>query len=228
MLDLLPGMDPVEVNSYRLIPSHFPPINLFDDVASADEFHHLFELQALTNPRLLNEVGNLQLIPPSEIPWGITGCSYATAPFTHVNPMGSRFSDGSFGILYVADSMTTALEEVRHHQSLYWQKANLDYDRLVFRGLRCEFDQCGFLDASNLTMDDPIYRADDYSASRVFGATAKQMKVPGFRYRSVRQQDGLCWALMTPSVVRRVVQAAHYEMIWNNEQITSVNKLTAA
>nr|WP_256591107.1 RES family NAD+ phosphorylase [Pseudomonas sp. ERMR1:02] len=29
----------------------------------------------------------------------------------HVNPAGSRFSDGRFGVLYLADSMETALAE---------------------------------------------------------------------------------------------------------------------
>src|SRR5258705_221801 len=83
--------------AYRLVNSKFPPIALFDDVADADEFELLFEIQALTNPRLKNEVGQLELIARSEIPFGIAGCSYAIAPFTHVNPAGSRFSDGSFG-----------------------------------------------------------------------------------------------------------------------------------
>lgn len=45
------------------------------------------------------------MIPLDEIPWGITGYSYATAPFTHINPAGSRFSDGSFGVLYVAEQV---------------------------------------------------------------------------------------------------------------------------
>jgi hypothetical protein len=102
----LPVLPSEEIKSYRLINSKFPPISLFDDVADASEFESLYALQALTNPRLKNEVGDLQLIPRTEIPFGIHGCSYATAPFTHVNPDGSRFSDGSFGVLYVADYET--------------------------------------------------------------------------------------------------------------------------
>lgn len=132
------------LQAYRLVNSKFPPIALFEDVADADEFELLFEIQALTNPRLKNEVGQLELIPRREIPFGITGCSYATAPFTHVNPAGSRFSDGSFGVLYVADSMETALAEVKHHQSLYWSKVpGLNYERFVFRGLTCAFVDTG-------------------------------------------------------------------------------------
>ena len=105
----LPGE---QLQAYRLVNSKFPPIALFEDVADADEFEVLYQIQALTNPRLQNEVGHLELIPRGEIPFGIPGCSYATAPFTHVNPAGSRFSNGSFGVLYLAGSMETALAEI--------------------------------------------------------------------------------------------------------------------
>jgi hypothetical protein len=84
-----------QLQAYRLVNSKFPPIAMFDDVADADEFEVLYQIQALTNPRLKNEVGHLELIARDQIPFGIPGCSYATAPFTHVNPAGSRFSDGS-------------------------------------------------------------------------------------------------------------------------------------
>jgi hypothetical protein len=43
----------------------------------------------------------------------------------------------------------------------------------------------------------------------------------------VRKQGSFCWALMTPRSVSSIVQAAHYEMIWNG-QITSVNKISEA
>jgi len=215
------------VRSYRLVNSKFPPIALFDDVASADEFDILYAIQALTNPRLQNEAGRLNLIPRSEIPFGISGCSYATAPFTHVNPDGSRFGDGSFGVLYLADTMETAVAEVRHHQAAYWGNVRgLNYERFVFRGLVCQFDEAGVLDATVLPLSHAIYAPDDYTASRALGADVKKANAPGLRYHSVRSQGNTCWALMTPRQVASIVQSCHYEMVWN-KQITSVNKLVA-
>ena len=216
------------LQAYRLVNSKFPPIALFDDVADADEFEVLFEIQALTNPRLRNEVGQLELIPRREIPFGITGCSYATAPFTHVNPEGSRFSDGSFGVLYLADSMEAALAEVRHHQSLYWSKVpSLNYERFVFRGLSCAFVDAGMKDATALPMTDPVYAPEDYSVSRRLGREVRKTGCPGLRYHSVRLPGSDCWALMTPRPVTSIVQTAHYEMVWNG-QITSVSQISAA
>lgn len=84
----LPGCGAHQVESYRLINSKFPPIALFDDVATVEEFEALYTLQALTNPRLRNEVGDLGLLPVKDIPFRIRGCSYATAPLRMLTPMG--------------------------------------------------------------------------------------------------------------------------------------------
>lgn len=221
----LPGS---KVQSYRLINSKFPPIALFDDVADADEFEVLYQIQALTNPRIQNEIGRIELIPRGEIPFGITGCSYAAAPFTHVNPSGSRFSDGSFGVLYLAANMETALAEVEHHQNRYWEKVqDLSYERFVFRGLSCAFTDQNIKDATPLPMTDSIYDPDDYSQSHALGKQVKQKGYAGLRYNSVRSPGNHCWALMTPRHVASIIQTAHYEMIWNGH-ITSVNRISGA
>ena len=212
----LPVLGAARPQAYRLVNSKFPPIALFDDVADAAEFETLYQLQALSNPRLHNETGRLELIARSEIPFGIPGCSYATAPFTHVNPAGSRFSDGSYGVLYLASSMETAVAEVRHHQQRYWSKVSgLNFERFVFRGLSCQFEEAGMLDATALPMSEPIYHAEDYTQAQQLGRQLKRAGHPGLRYRSVRKPDGHCWALMTPRRVIAIVQSAHYEMIWN-------------
>lgn len=144
------------LQAYRLVNSKFPPIGLFDDVADAEDFEALYQIQTLSNPRLLNEIGQLELIARDQIPFGIPGCSYATAPFTHLNPAGSRFSNGSFGVLYLADNMDTAIAEVRYHQERYWSNVpNLNYERFVFRGLTCSFSDAGMRDASTVPLTTP-------------------------------------------------------------------------
>nr|WP_276583478.1 RES family NAD+ phosphorylase [Pseudomonas sp. RIT-PI-S] len=209
-----------------MVNSRFPPIALFDDVADAAAFEALYQIQALTNPRLQNEAGRLELIARTEIPFGIPGCSYATAPFTHVNPAGSRFSDGTFGVLYLAASMETALAEVTHHQNRYWAAVDgLNYERFVFRGLACQFSERHMLDAIGLPLTDPIYDPEDYSASRRLGHALRKAGRPGLRYHSVRDPGRDCWALMTPRPVTSIVQAAHYEMVWNGG-ITSVSRIS--
>src|SRR5699024_7998331 len=184
------------------------------DVANADEFELLYELQARTNPRLLNEAGCLELIPKKDIPFGIPGCSYAIAPFTHINPNGSRFSAGQYGVLYIADKMETALAEVTYHQQRYWEKVEqLNFERFVLRGLQITFQQAGMHDLTGLPRHHPVYHPTDYSNAQALGQQAYQQKSLGFAYRSVRRLNHPCWALFTPSIVTACIQNAHYEMI---------------
>ena len=226
MLGDLPVLEGESLQAYRLGNSKFPPIALFDDVADAEDFEALYQIQALTNPRLQNEIGRLELIPRDQIPFGIPGCSYATAPFTHVNPAGSRFSNGTFGVLYLADRMDTAIAEVRHHQERYWSNVpELNYERFVFRGLTASFNDSGMRDATALPLSDAIYAPDDYAHSNQLGSELKREGCMGLRYHSVRSTGNICWALMTPRPVTSIIQSAHYEMIWSG-QIISVSRIT--
>lgn len=227
MLSSLALLPAKALQAYRLVNSKYPPIALFDDVTNADDFDALYQLQALTNPRLRTQVGELGLVPREQIPFGIPGCSYAMAPFTHVSPAGSRFSDGRFGVLYLADTLDTAIAEVRHHQGLYWAKVPaLNYDRFVFRGLSCSFNEAGLYDATALPLSDPIYAPDDYHPARQLGREAWAAKSPGLRYHSVRAPGAVCWGLLTPRPVTAILQTTHFEMIWSG-QILSVNRLSA-
>lgn len=225
----LPPVIKPSITGYRLINSKFPPISLFDDVADADDFDALYELQAMTNPRLQTEVGNLNLVRKEDIPFGIPGCSYATGPFTHVNPEGSRFSDGQYGVLYMGESMDVAIAEVAYHQSRYWQGVHgLDYDRLVFRGLKCRVGQTELHDATTIAFEDPIYDPESYTASRVFGRQLYQAGSEGLQYLSVRKPGSTCWGLFSPRHICSIVQSAHLELIWNGKEISAVNRFTRA
>ena len=42
--------------------------------------------------------------------------SIVMAPFTHLSPQGTRFTDGHFGAYYAAESIDTAIAETRFHR----------------------------------------------------------------------------------------------------------------
>ncbi|TKI08063.1 RES family NAD+ phosphorylase [Martelella alba] len=225
----LPELAIRQQRGYRLINSKYPPIALFDDVADEHDFKALYDLQALTNPRLNNDAGNLNYLSRDDIPFGIAGCAYAVGPFTHINPLGSRFSNGSFGVLYLAQDMPTALAEVGYHQGRYWRRvAGLKYDRLVMRGLAFTFDAAPVRDALGLPPEHPVYDPDDYSVARRLGGVLKQNGCAAIRYRSVRYAGAVCWGLFSPRGVTRVVQSSHYEFIWQDGRISEVNRVVSA
>src|SRR6185437_12887574 len=86
---------------FRVIPSRFPTIHLFERIADPADWEALYWLESLTNPRLRDEVGDIELVPPDERAFG-PGGSVIMAPFTHLDPAGSRFADGTFGAFYAA------------------------------------------------------------------------------------------------------------------------------
>lgn len=210
--------------SYRLVNSKFPPITLFDDVVKEEDFETVYAIQSLTNPRILNELGDLSLLPIKEIPVDIDGVNYVTAPFTHVNPEGSRFSDGSFGILYLADSIDTAIKETLYHQEKYFQGVHgLRYDTIDMRCLKVKFSAT----VVDCTKADNIDHNDDYSFSRAIGAQMKKDHVQGILYASVRNKNAICWGLFSPIYIAFAIQTKHFEFVFDGKNISKVRELVS-
>lgn len=225
MVETHPKVYLESLSSYRMVNSKFPPISLFDDVMSPEDFDTAYALQALTNPRLLDAVGDISLIPVEEIPFGIDGANYATAPFTHVNPQGSRFSDGSYGILYLADTPDMAIAETRYHQEKYFRSVQgLHYDTVDMRCLKVVFS-AELVDGVDI---NEIHRPDDYAPSQSFGALIKLAGKSGVQYRSVRNAGSICWGLMSPRYVESARQTMHFEFIYDGESISKVRQLKIA
>ncbi len=232
-LEKLPQKRFRDKTAYRLVNSKFPPIAIFDDVADNNEFEALFRLQAKTNPRLLDEIGHIRFIQPERRPFGIVGCNYALAPFTHINQLGSRFSRGEFGVLYAADAINTALAETCYHQQHYFQTQvrGIKYDRIVMRGLKLKFSAtliniCSPKIEHDAGFGVSWYAADDYSAARALGDAIKHADKDGIWYDSVRKPGSDCYALFSPHLIKSVVQTQHYEFVWNGERIEAIMELS--
>ena len=103
---------------WRIIPSRFPPIDLFERVAAPADREAIVALETLTNDRIRDAVGELQLVPQQDRISG-RGTSHIMAAFTHLNPAGSRFSDGTFGVFYAAYTLDTAIAETLYHREQF-------------------------------------------------------------------------------------------------------------
>jgi hypothetical protein len=104
--------------SWRIIPSRFPPISVFERISKPEDLELVAELESITNDRLRSEVGDLTLVPPSEWVYG-PGAGYIMAAFTHLNPSGSRFCNGNWGVYYAANSLDGAIAETKYHRELF-------------------------------------------------------------------------------------------------------------
>jgi RES domain-containing protein len=201
----------------RIIRSIFPPIDLFEDIADPSDWLLLISAEQKTNPRLMAAIGNLDLVPPARRVSG-PGASWLMAPFTHASPdRPSRFSDGTFGVLYVAQDVRTALLETVHHHGRFMaatrQAPGWTSD---FRELMLTIDA---------TLHDlrgtshPALAPDDYSMSQALGSTLRSGGSEGIAYPSQRDAGGECTALFYPDLARDVRQGRHLSYHWDGARV---------
>ncbi|MDE2913467.1 MAG: hypothetical protein OXL68_11165 [Paracoccaceae bacterium] len=76
-----------------------------------DDLEAIFEVDALTDPRLRNEAGDILLVLPEDHISG-PGTSDIMASFAHLNPAGSRFGDSTDNDLDAAPLGTESVDLV--------------------------------------------------------------------------------------------------------------------
>ncbi|KTD43341.1 RES family NAD+ phosphorylase [Legionella quateirensis] len=220
-MDSLNKLTFVKQRCYRIIPSQFPPIHLFEDVANPEEFEALFAIQMLTNPRIQEEIGLLDRVPVDQRLYAVPGCGYIMAAFTHINPNGSRFSNGDYGIYYAAESISTAIAETIYHKEQFLSYTQEPAQELAMRSLIAEFSA----DLFNLTLLDkgnnPLYSSTDYTQSQFLGSQIKEHQEDGIVYHSIRS-PGTNYALFKPNSIHQCQQGAHFSYVWDGAQITTV------
>jgi hypothetical protein len=204
----------------RIIPTRFPTINLFDRVASEDDFDALYALEAMTNPRVRDEIGEIALVPKEERLFG-PGSGPIMAAFTHLNPDGSRFSDGSFGVFYAAKEKSTAIAETSYHQAKFMRATKERAMQLQMRAYHVEVE--GRLhDIRRLPMSDPIYDPNSYAHSQAYAKTMRASGSEGIYYKSVRAKGGLCIAAFKPTVLSNCRHASQLLYQWDGKDMIEV------
>ncbi len=205
----------------RVIASRYPPVDLFERVSNNPAvWEALIELEQATNPRVRDQVGDISLVPPARRVSG-PNASWVMAPFTHVNPKGSRFSDGTWGVYYAADKLETAVAETVYHFTRFARDSNdpprREDMRVLMGSISNTFDDLTTLEAnSRKAVLDP----NSYAASRHLARTLRDSGSIGTIYPSVRDPAGLCVAALWPDVVGVPIQERHLQYDWDGKRVT--------
>lgn len=209
--------------AYRIVPSRFPPVGVFDRIADPHDLDALYAIESLTNDRLRNEVGALHLVPPERRVTG-PGTTPVMAAFTHINPEGSRFSDGRYGVFYAAHNRDTAIDETVYHRERFLastREAPTDIEMRCYgtRILANLHDVRGGWPA--------VHSPTSYAASRKLGTTLRAQGSDGVVYDSARRRGGECVGVFYPDRVAACVQRGHYLYRWNGARISAVLEIGA-
>ncbi len=204
---------------HRLIPSRYPTVGLYDAIADPADLEVVFAIEALTNPRIRDEIGQLQLVAPQERVSG-AGSTVVMAAFTHLNPEGSRFSDGRYGVYYAAHTLETAIAEVSHHRAVFLartQEPAIDVDmRLVTAHLDAPLHDLRALGKAGAALFDP----DHYAAPQSLGRRLREAGSWGVQFESVRHPGGLCVGVFRPKALRNARPGAHIALHWDGQRIS--------
>lgn len=212
----------------RIIRSIFPPIDLFEDIADPEDWPLLIAAETKTNPRLMESLGNLDLVPPGRRVWG-EGASFLMAPFTHASrDRPSRFSDGSYGVLYAARRFETALAETIHHHARF-MAATAQAPGWTSQFRELVLDIAGDLHdlRGRGPGTAPLLDPDAYDVPRAFAARLRADGGQGIAYPSVRHAGGECAALFYPDLARRVIQGRHLDYHWDGGRVDLVRELSS-
>lgn len=208
--------------AWRIVPSRFPPVGLFDRIAKPNDMDAVFQIESMTNPRLREEMGALAMVPRERRISG-AGSTPVMAAFTHLNPEGSRFSDGSWGVFYAARSVTTAIEETVYHQQRFLAATAEAPTDLQMRCYKTA------VKASLADIRDgwpEVHDPDNYSAGVALARRLRDGGADGIVYNSVRHHGGQCVAAFYPDVVAPCTQAQHLIYRWDGQRIAAVLEVT--
>lgn len=209
--------------SWRLVPSRFPPVGLFDRVSGAEDLDVIQAIEGLTNDRMREELGVIHIVPEEERVYG-PGMTPIMAAFTHLNPEGSRFTDGSYGIYYAAKTIDTAVSETLFHRARFLAATKEPPIEIDMRSYASDIDT-RLHDIRRLQEEHPdIYDPDPahYGPAQVFAKELRTAGSNGIVYSSVRDPGSECIAVFRPSVLKPVVQGKHYCYVWDGSRMVNV------
>lgn len=206
---------------YRIVASRFPPISLFEDVADPADLEAVYAIEAMTNDRLREEAGDLTLVPPEDRVSG-PGTSAIMAAFTHLNPDGSRFSDGSFGVFYAARTIEAAVAETSHHRARFMAFTHEPAQELDMRVYAVDLDTV-LHDIRELRGEHPaVYAADSYATAQALASRLRGEGSNGIVYQSIRHAGGECAAVFRPRLLANCRQERHLCYVWDGRAIATV------
>src|ERR1700752_1505189 len=192
-------------DTHRLVPSKYRTAeSVLTRVATDDAaLRAVFELEQVTNDRLLAEQQQLPDIGPHELVFGVPLYHVINAAFCHAHPLGARFSGPDRGAWYAGFELATSQAEVAFHKSVQLAEIGRFEDSVTYD------DYLADVTADLHDLRRPrAYRAyldpRSYVESQALAERLLEAGSLGVVYPSVRHRGGTCIACFRPALVGNV------------------------
>ncbi|WP_187774678.1 RES family NAD+ phosphorylase [Billgrantia pellis] len=199
-------------NAFRIVNSAYPPIAVFEDTLDAEDLELAFAIEAMTNDRLLEEAGQLNRVPPHDRVAG-PGSSPIMAAFTHIG-RSSRFTDGSYGVYYCANTLDAAIAETRFHMAGFLaatREASVEVTMRTYINTITQPLHDVRVGYPELHDPDPA----TYPRGQKFASRLRAEGAWGILYHSVRQLGHECAAVLRPPALSIPIQGPHLRYVWD-------------
>lgn len=177
---------------YRNIVSLRESEDLFDDINGGD-------------PALSSLAQKMDMDIKANIPAGIIqrGFFYSAPlqyPFTHIT--ASRYSDGTFGVLYGSLDMETTVYETVHHMIRYtFGIEGISGEIIRERAVYLIHCNAILLDLTSKGIEYPELLSDDYAYTQQIGKRVSSERHPGLLVPSARKPGGINAVVFNPDVL---------------------------
>lgn len=208
-------------NACRIVPTRHPTVTLFDRARNADDFDRLYELEARSNERIRDELGQIERVERSERIFGPGSGAIMTA-FTHMNSLGSSFSDGSFGVFYATKERRTAIIETRYRHGQFLAATKQGPLYLPMRLLHVQIDTTVYDLRASEYQRARIFKPDDLLLSQALGRELHASGAAGLVFTNSMEEPGEEVALFKPAGASQCVHAAYLTFAWDGERFTDV------
>lgn len=199
-----------ETSLYRLIPSRFPPVDLYERIAPSSTWDALYEIESKTNPRLRRQDSSEENVGSSQ--------NWNQAPFAYPQPKGSLFTKRHDTSLIMFATQEAALAVSLRQRTDFLSEGNLPSTEVITRLLITPVTG-RFLDVRG----DDLNSGDNEFDPKLLAESCRHTEgVDGIAFRNPAYLCADAYLILRKSALGHTKQGSHFAYRWDGEQFTNV------
>ena len=199
---------------FQLIPSRFPPIDVYERLGKPELRTAAQELEQQTNPRLI-ELQHIEKPPDLGQKGAHQYQNWNHAPFVYKNPEGSEFLGPAYGVAEISTDLNAALLLALIRREEFFSRTNEDAMGQDMRVLRRRVTGT-LIDLS--AVDPGLEKGERWK----IGREIYENGAAGIIYRRSSFGEHRFVSVFDGAILGRALQDAHYRFEWDGNSIRNI------
>ena len=199
---------------FQLIPSRFPPIDVYERLGRVELRTAAQELERRTNPRLI-ELQHVEKSPDFGLKGPHQYQNWNHAPFVYKNPEGSEFLGPACGVAEMSTDLNASLLLALLRREEFFNRTNEETMGQDMRVLRRRVAGT-LIDLS--AVDPGLAKAERWK----IGKEIYESGAAGIIYRRSSFGEHRFVSVFDGAIIGRALQDAHYRFEWDGKSIRNI------